>query len=171
MNENADELLRAQQAVASARVAVAKADALADHCERELTLAQPGARAEQLRAEVHVARFRQVEARANLGRARAVVARMTPARGTLTQVALSLDDVAVRRSAVSHWLAASASRLLPAGCRRDYEELFQAELVELAHSGVGRWRQVAHSLRVLVRVPSLRWALRAEAAPRRERSW
>lgn len=101
----------------------------------------------------------------------AVVAGRAPLRGMLTETALSLADIDVRTSAVSHWLAASASRLLPAGFRRDYEELFQAELVELAHSGVGRWRQVTHALRVLVRMPSLRWALRAEAAPRQERSW
>lgn len=171
MNENSDELLRARQAVARARVSLTKAAAVADEFERGFTLAQPGAMAEVLRDEFYVARLRQAEAQGDLDHARAVVAAMVPLRGTLTEVALSLGDVEVRRSAVSHWLATSASRLLPAGFRRDYEELFQAELFELAQGGLGRWRQVAHSLRVLVRVPSLRWALRAEAAPRRERSW
>jgi hypothetical protein len=88
----------------------------------------------------------------------------------LREVTVEKSSV-VRPSSMSRRLAVCALRFLPVELRLDYEERFQSELFELAQSGTGRWRQVVHSLRVLVRAPSLRWALRRSASPVRRRSW
>lgn len=74
-------------------------------------------------------------------------------------------------SETSRQLTECAVTLLPVIERAEYGELFRSDLVELAGSQCGRWAQLWHSLRVLIRVPSLRLALREHANPARERSW
>ncbi|GAA3048575.1 hypothetical protein LV79_004326 [Actinokineospora globicatena] len=64
-----------------------------------------------------------------------------------------------------------AARVLPVGSRDQYREIFESELHELAASGCSWWAQVACAVRVLVRAPALRRALKAKAAPVGERRW
>lgn len=73
-----------------------------------------------------------------------------------------------KRSETSRRLTDWAARMLPAADRREYTELFHAELYDLANSGCGRRAQIAYALRVLVRAP---WLRRELSAPMRERSW
>jgi hypothetical protein len=62
---------------------------------------------------------------------------------------------------VSGRLTAWAARLLPVADRPVYGELFRSELFDLAQAGSGRRAQVGYAIRVLVRAPLLRRALRA----------
>ncbi len=73
-----------------------------------------------------------------------------------------------RRSAISSRLTDWAARMLPDADRAEYTEMFHSELHDLAVSGSDRRTQIAYSVRVLLRAPSLRRELRA---PARERSW
>ncbi|MEU3625364.1 hypothetical protein [Amycolatopsis coloradensis] len=68
----------------------------------------------------------------------------------------------------SYRLTKVAAGILPIGSRIDYEERFRSELFDLAESGSGWWKQVRHSLRVLIRAPWLRYEIRAMTlSPRR----
>lgn len=137
---------------------------------------------EAVRNEYAATRAERADCRRRVEQARGTVARLeTRATDLFSELRYLERDlergreiviekpVLMRLSGMSRRLASCASRLLPVGVRSDYEERFQSELFELADSGLGRWRQVRHSLRVLVRAPSLRWVLRH--SPVRERSW
>lgn len=73
---------------------------------------------------------------------------------------LGTRDLGTRRmplpSAMSRRLTTWAARILPAPDRPVYDELFRAELVDLA----SRRAQLGHAVRVLVRAPLLRRELR-----------
>jgi hypothetical protein len=59
--------------------------------------------------------------------------------------------------------------VLPEGDRAHHRELFTSELYDLAQSS--RRAQLAYAVRVLVRAPHLRRALRVPAPPVREQAW
>ena len=70
----------------------------------------------------------------------------------------------------SYRLMQFAVRILPIEYQADYSELFQSELLDMADCGK-RWRhQVQHALRILVRAPQLRLALRWSPPATRERA-
>ncbi|MFD0686025.1 hypothetical protein [Actinomadura fibrosa] len=59
-----------------------------------------------------------------------------------------------------------AVRMLPSADRPRYAEEFRSELWELAAADAGRWRQVRHAVRLLVRAPLLRRELTRPRARR-----
>ena len=65
-------------------------------------------------------------------------------------------------------VAAAASGLLPGWGRPRYAEEYQAELADLAAAGAGRWRQLGHAGRLLVKAAPLRMALARVHRYRRE---
>ena len=71
-------------------------------------------------------------------------------------------------SRLSRWATAVAIRLLPASKQMLYREQFEAELRELGEGKHPRRAQAAYALRVLLRAPLLRWALR-RTRPKRKR--
>lgn len=84
---------------------------------------------------------------------------------------LADTPVEVRRAGVAHRLIDLTVRFLPAAKHAEYDELFRSELFDLAQGGCGRWALLRHALRVLVRAPQLRCALRGRGSPAKERSW
>lgn len=71
---------------------------------------------------------------------------------------------AARPARSARWLVRLASRRLPGVARHRYLEEFSGELRELVEDGLGATGQVAHALRLLLRVRGLRRALADGAA-------
>lgn len=74
------------------------------------------------------------------------------------------DSKARRVAPLAAGLLVAAARLLPAADRIRYAQEYQSELIELAWSGVGRWRQARYALSRIHGAPQMRFALRS---PRR----
>jgi hypothetical protein len=140
--------IEARAAEAEARAAEAKTRA----AEAEARAAEAKTRAAEAAAEARV-RVREALSRVIADHAHGDLKPSTFVVGS--------DSAVVKPVRAADRLVARAAQALPLGDQARYREEFDSELHDLAQDGASRRAQLAHALRISLRVWSLRRALRA----------